>query len=66
VLSGIKFISTSSDFYVPPVTVEAVKLLRSNLGKELGIKAVGGIRDTQTALQLLEAGAIRLGMSAVA
>jgi deoxyribose-phosphate aldolase len=34
------------------------------VGPTLGVKASGGIRDTATALAMLEAGANRLGTSA--
>jgi len=44
--------------------MEAVKLLRANLPKTIKIKASGGIRDKAFALQLIEAGADRLGCSA--
>ena len=37
--------------------------MRKHAGK-LAVKAAGGIRDLQTALAMLEAGADRLGMSA--
>jgi deoxyribose-phosphate aldolase len=59
--SGAQFVSTSTDFHAPDVTVEEVIVLRGMVGEELGIKAVGGIRDAQTALALLEAGATRIG-----
>jgi len=38
-------------------------LMRRVVGPEMGIKAAGGIRDYQTAMKLLEAGACSLGMS---
>jgi deoxyribose-phosphate aldolase len=59
--SGAQFISTSTDFNAPDVTVEEVAALRGMVGEELGIKAAGGIRNIQTALALLEAGATRIG-----
>jgi len=37
--------------------------MRQAVGKKAGIKASGGIRDRQTALNMLEAGADRLGTS---
>jgi len=43
--------------------VEDIALIRSVVGPELGIKASGGVRNLKTALQLIEAGATRLGAS---
>ena len=59
--AGAKFIVTSTDFQSPDVTVQEVGLLREMLGEEFGIKAAGGIRDSQAALALLKAGATRIG-----
>jgi deoxyribose-phosphate aldolase len=44
--------------------VEDNRLMRQAVGSSLGVKASGGIRDTATALAMLEAGANRLGTSA--
>ena len=44
-------------------TIEDVKLLRETVGPKFGVKASGGIRDTKTALGMIEAGATRLGTS---
>lgn len=60
----VDFVKTSTGFTQPGATVEAVKLLRANLPKSIKIKASGGIRDKEFALQLIEAGADRLGCSA--
>jgi deoxyribose-phosphate aldolase len=38
--------------------------MRKVVGRELGVKAAGGIRDYQIAAQMIEAGATRLGASA--
>jgi deoxyribose-phosphate aldolase len=43
--------------------VADVQLLRKTVGPKFGVKASGGIRDTQTALALIQAGANRLGTS---
>ena len=44
--------------------MEDIRLMRQAVGPSLGVKASGGIRDTATALAMLEAGANRLGTSA--
>ena len=61
---NVDFVKTSTGFIQPGATVEAVKLLRTNLPKTIKIKASGGIRTKEFALQLIEAGADRLGCSA--
>jgi deoxyribose-phosphate aldolase len=40
-----------------------VKLLRREVGEDFGVKASGGIRDSVTALAMIEAGATRIGTS---
>ncbi|MBF1735531.1 MAG: 2-deoxyribose-5-phosphate aldolase, partial [Trueperella pyogenes] len=47
-------------------SVHAVKLMRETVGEGVGVKASGGIRDAQTAIAMIEAGANRLGVSATA
>lgn len=62
--SGCDLIKTSTGFHpTGGATVEAVRLLK-NHADTLEIKASGGIRDAETALAMLEAGADRLGLSA--
>src|SRR5262249_10335209 len=62
--SGADFVKTSTGFGPRGASREDVELLRSCVGSRLGIKAAGGIRSTEFALELLEAGATRLGSSA--
>ena len=40
--------------------------MRETVGEGVGVKASGGIRDAQTAIAMIEAGANRLGVSATA
>ena len=44
-------------------TVDDVKLLRMVAGKRLGVKAAGGIRDKETLVAMMKAGADRIGCS---
>src|SRR6266516_712361 len=60
---GAQFVKTSTGFSTGGATVADVKLLREIVGETFGVKAAGGIRDTQTALAMIEAGATRLGTS---
>jgi len=60
---GADFVKTSTGFGYLGATVEDVKLLKKVAGDKIGIKASGGIRDYETALKLIEAGASRIGTS---
>ncbi len=62
--SGAHFVKTSTGFSTGGATIADVKLMRATVGPEFGVKASGGIRDLQTALAMIEAGATRLGTSA--
>jgi deoxyribose-phosphate aldolase len=61
--SGAHFVKTSTGFSTGGATVADVKLLRETVGPKFGVKASGGIRDAQTALAMIAAGATRLGTS---
>ena len=61
--SGAHFVKTSTGFGAMGATVADVQLLRKTVGPKFGVKASGGIRDTQTAFALIQAGASRLGTS---
>jgi deoxyribose-phosphate aldolase len=61
---GAQYVKTSTGFHpTGGASVGAVRLMRETVGDRLGVKASGGIRDTATALAMLEAGASRLGLS---
>ena len=62
--SGAQFVKTSTGYSTGGATVADVKLMRTTVGPKFGVKASGGIRDTQFALAMIEAGATRLGTSA--
>ena len=61
---GFDFVKTSTGFASGGATVEDVKLMRKTVGPTTGVKAAGGIRDRETALKMIEAGATRIGASA--
>ena len=58
------FIKTSTGFGTGGATVEDVRLMKSVVGDAVKVKAAGGIREFETALAMVEAGAERLGTSA--
>jgi deoxyribose-phosphate aldolase len=62
--SGVDFVKTSTGFGPGGATVEDIRLMRSVVGETMGVKASGGIRDAETAAQMVEAGATRIGASA--
>lgn len=57
------FIKTSTGFGTGGATVEDVRLMKETVGDAVKVKAAGGIRDLQTALAMIEAGAERIGTS---
>ena len=61
--SGADFVKTSTGFNAPGATVHDVKLMRSVVGSDFGVKASGGIRTYHDAAKLVEAGANRIGTS---
>ncbi len=60
---GADFVKTSTGFGPGGATVEDVALLRRTVGDGMGVKAAGGIRDYETAVRMIEAGANRIGAS---
>ena len=65
--AGADFVKTSTGFHpAGGASVHAVALMRRAVGDALGVKASGGIRDGKFAVELLEAGATRLGLSSSA
>jgi len=62
--AGAQFVKTSTGFSSGGATIEHITLMRSTVGKHVGVKASGGIRDYATAIAMLEAGATRIGASA--
>lgn len=62
--AGADYVKTSTGFAATGATVEDVALMRANVPGSVGVKAAGGIRDIETALAMIEAGATRIGASA--
>lgn len=57
------FIKTSTGFGTGGATIKDVKLMKSMVGDEIKVKAAGGIRDLDTCLAMIDAGASRIGTS---
>ena len=60
---GVAFVKTSTGFGSGGATLADVRLMRESVGEAVGVKASGGVRDRETALAMIEAGATRLGTS---
>lgn len=63
VKAGADFVKTSTGFSTGGATAEDIKLMRETVGPDIGVKASGGVRDREGALQLVESGATRIGAS---
>ena len=61
--AGADFVKTSTGFFGKGATVEDIRLMRQTVGKNMGVKAAGGIRTYADAVAMIEAGANRIGTS---
>ncbi|MDU1912561.1 deoxyribose-phosphate aldolase [Fusobacterium sp.] len=61
--SGAEYIKTSTGFSISGATLEDVSLMKKYVGKNVKIKAAGGISSFEDAEKFIEAGANRLGTS---
>lgn len=57
------FIKTSTGFGPEGAKTEDVSMIRKTVGRSIGVKAAGGIRNFDDALDMLDAGANRIGTS---
>lgn len=62
--AGADFVKTSTGFSTGGATKEDIALMRKTVGENLGVKASGGIRYYNTAMEMINAGASRIGASA--
>lgn len=60
--AGADFVKTSTGFSTGGATVSDIELMKSVVGN-MGIKASGGVRDYETAIKMIKAGATRIGAS---
>ena len=61
--AGAAFVKTSTGFAGSGATVRDIRLMREAVGPRMGVKASGGIRDYDTAIAMVHAGATRIGSS---
>lgn len=62
--AGADFVKTSTGFSKFGATTHAVSLMRQTVGSDMGVKASGGVHNYQELLDMVNAGASRIGASA--
>lgn len=62
--SGADFVKTSTGFSTGGATTEDVSMMKKLVKDKAKVKASGGIRDRETAIAMIKAGADRIGASA--
>ncbi|SFC38014.1 deoxyribose-phosphate aldolase [Bacillus sp. OV322] len=62
--AGTDYVKTSTGFSTGGATPEDIALMRKTVGPDIGVKASGGVRNTEDANKVIEAGATRIGASA--
>lgn len=62
--AGAAFVKTSTGFSSGGATAEDIALMRRIVGDDMGVKASGGVRSTEDAMNMITAGANRIGASA--
>jgi len=62
--AGANYVKTSTGFSTGGATARDIALMRRTVGSDMGVKASGGIRNLESVLKMIEAGATRIGTSA--
>lgn len=62
--AGLDYVKTSTGFGPGGATTHHVALMRKTVGRSMGVKASGGVRDLEGAREMIAAGATRIGASA--
>lgn len=61
--AGADFVKTSTGFSTGGATAEDIALMRKTVGKDMGVKASGGVRTLEDLNKMVKAGATRIGTS---
>lgn len=61
--AGADFVKTSTGFSTGGAKAKDIALMRKTVGPDIGVKASGGIHTKEEALEMVEAGASRIGAS---
>ncbi|MEK7403755.1 MAG: deoxyribose-phosphate aldolase [Acidobacteriota bacterium] len=64
--AGVDFVKTSTGFAPTGATLEDLRLMRAHSGPNVRIKAAGGVRTLERALEVYQAGCSRFGATATA
>ena len=62
--AGVDYVKTSTGFGTGGATIHDVELMYETVGPRLGVKAAGGVRSLEAALDVIRAGATRIGATA--
>lgn len=63
VKAGADFVKTSTGFSTGGAKASDISLMRETVGENIGVKASGGIHNKNEAMEMVEAGANRIGAS---
>ena len=61
--AGADYIKTSTGIGYPGANIQDISLIRKTVGRDMGVKASGGIRNLNTVLDMIHAGASKIGTS---
>lgn len=61
--AGAAFVKTSTGFSKGGATAADIRLMRNTVGPTMGVKASGGVKTYQDAMDMIQAGASRIGTS---
>jgi deoxyribose-phosphate aldolase len=63
VQAGADFVKTSTGFGAAGATAKDIQLMRHTVGPKMGVKAAGGVRTIEQVMEMINAGATRIGTS---
>ena len=61
--AGADYVKTSTGFAATGATAAHIRLMRETVGQRLGVKASGGVRTLDAIIDMIDAGATRVGSS---
>ncbi len=64
--AGADFVKTSTGYAPSGATIADLKLMRASVGPHVGVKAAGGVRTLDAALEVIDTGTTRIGATATA
>jgi len=64
--AGADFVKTSTGYAPGGATLEDLRLMRASVGPKVQVKAAGGVRTLDAILDVIDAGATRVGATATA